>query len=168
MPEEGARYLAKLGIAERCLCNTKYQGGGLVPFREVLTPMTKFPAIHDFAAVVSQHRTMWGTKIATLEIACKVGSSFTNSLAYAHAVFAKFCMVKSWMLRIDWEEMAASTGMWTTTSLWEVLEAVSALMGLEEIIITVPYNCQLSLFPFLLFSLFVCFPSCVPPCFVRV
>ena len=27
-----ARYVAKWGIAEMCLCETKYQGGGIAPF----------------------------------------------------------------------------------------------------------------------------------------
>ena len=28
-----ARYVAKWGIAQMCLCETKYQGGGIAPFR---------------------------------------------------------------------------------------------------------------------------------------
>ena len=28
-----ARYVAKWGIAQMCLCETTYQGGGIAPFR---------------------------------------------------------------------------------------------------------------------------------------
>ena len=55
-----ARCVAKCGIAQMCLCETKYQGG--VPHHVwwVLTSFKKYRAIWGIAAIVSQYRAIWG------------------------------------------------------------------------------------------------------------
>ena len=56
-----ARYVAKWGIAQMCLCETKHQGGGVSHhFGGVLTSLTKYRAIWGTAAIVSQYRAIWG------------------------------------------------------------------------------------------------------------
>ena len=48
-----ARYVAKWGIAQMCLCKTKYQGGVSHHFGGVLASLKKYRAIWDIAAIVS-------------------------------------------------------------------------------------------------------------------
>ena len=58
-----ARYGAKWGIAQMCLCGTKYQGGGIAPFwGAAKTSLKKYRAIWGIAAIVSdsQYRAIWG------------------------------------------------------------------------------------------------------------
>ena len=55
-----ARYVAKWGIAQMHLCETKYPGGVSHPFRELLTSLKKCRAIWGIAAIVSQDRAIWG------------------------------------------------------------------------------------------------------------
>ena len=55
-----ARYVAKWGIAQMCLCETKYQGGVSHHFGGVLTSPKKYRAIWGIAAIVSQYRAIWG------------------------------------------------------------------------------------------------------------
>ena len=55
-----ARYVAKWGIAQMCLCEAKYQGGASHQFGEVLTTLKKYRAIWGIAAIVSQYRAIWG------------------------------------------------------------------------------------------------------------
>ena len=55
-----ARYVAKRGIAQMCLCKTKYQGGVSHHFGAVLTSLKKYRAIWGIAAIVSQYRAIWG------------------------------------------------------------------------------------------------------------
>ena len=55
-----ARYVAKWGIAQMCLCETKYQGGVSHHFGGVLTSLKKYRAIWGIAAIVSQYRAIWG------------------------------------------------------------------------------------------------------------
>ena len=55
-----ARYVAKWGIAQMCLCETKYQRGVSHHFGELLTSLKKYRAICGIAAIVSQHRAIWG------------------------------------------------------------------------------------------------------------
>ena len=55
-----ARYVAKWGIAQMCLCGTKYQGGVSHHFGGVLTSLKKYRAIWGIAAIVSQYRAIWG------------------------------------------------------------------------------------------------------------
>ena len=55
-----ARYVAKWGIAQMCLCETKYQGGVSHHFGGVLTSLKKYRAIWSIAAIVSQYRAIWG------------------------------------------------------------------------------------------------------------
>ena len=53
-------YVAKRGIAQMCLCVTKYQGGVSHHFGGVLTSLKKHRAIWGIAAIVSQYRAIWG------------------------------------------------------------------------------------------------------------
>ena len=54
-----ARYVAKRGIAQMCLCETKYQGGVVSHhFGGVLTSLKKYRAIWGIAAIVSQCRAI--------------------------------------------------------------------------------------------------------------
>ena len=55
-----ARYVAKWGIAQMCLCETKCQGGASHHFGEVLTSLKKYRAMWGIAAIVSQYRAIWG------------------------------------------------------------------------------------------------------------
>ena len=55
-----ARYVAKWGIAQMFLCETKYQGGVSHHFGGVLTSFKKYRAIWGIAAIVSQYRAIWG------------------------------------------------------------------------------------------------------------
>ena len=55
-----ARYVAKWGIAQMCLCETKYQGGVSHHFGGVQTSLKKYRAIWGIAAIVSQYRAIWG------------------------------------------------------------------------------------------------------------
>ena len=57
-----ARYVAKWGIAQMCLCETKYQGGVSHHFGGVPTSLKKYRAIRDIAAIVSQYRAIWGRR----------------------------------------------------------------------------------------------------------
>ena len=47
-----ARYVAKWGIAQMCLCETKYQRGVSHHFGGVLTSLKKYRAIWGIAAIV--------------------------------------------------------------------------------------------------------------------
>ena len=47
-----ARYVAKWGIAQMCLCKLSTKG--------VLTSLKKYRAIWGIAAIVSQYRAIWG------------------------------------------------------------------------------------------------------------
>ena len=51
------RYVAKLGITQVCLCETKYQSGVSHRLR---TSLKKYRAIWGIAAMVSQYRAIWG------------------------------------------------------------------------------------------------------------
>ena len=55
-----ARYVAKWGIAQMCLCQTKYQGGVSHHFGGVQTSLKGYRAIWGIPAIVSQHRAIWG------------------------------------------------------------------------------------------------------------
>ena len=56
-----ARYVARWGIAQMCLCETKDQAGGASHhFGGVLTSLKKHRAIWGIAAIVSQYRAIWG------------------------------------------------------------------------------------------------------------
>ena len=55
-----ARYVAKRGIAQMCLCETKYQGGVSHHLGEVLPSLKKYRAFWGIAAIVSQYRAIWG------------------------------------------------------------------------------------------------------------
>ena len=55
-----ARYVAKWGIAQMCLCKAKYQGGVSHHFGGVLASLIKYRAIWGIAAIVSQYRAIWG------------------------------------------------------------------------------------------------------------
>ena len=55
-----ARYVAKWGIAQMRLCQTKYQGGVSHHFEGVLVSLKKYRAIWGIAALVSQYRAIWG------------------------------------------------------------------------------------------------------------
>ena len=55
-----ARYVAKWGIAQMCLCEIKYQGGVSHKFGGVLSSLKKYHAIRGIAAIVSQYRAIWG------------------------------------------------------------------------------------------------------------
>ena len=55
-----ARCVAKWGIAQMCLCETKYQGGVSHHFGGVQTSLKKYRAIWGIAAIVSQYRAIWG------------------------------------------------------------------------------------------------------------
>ena len=55
-----ARYVAKWGIAQVCLCKTKHQGRVSHHFGGVLTSLKKYRAIWGIAAIVSQYRAIWG------------------------------------------------------------------------------------------------------------
>ena len=48
------------GIAQMCLCKTKYQGGVSHLFGGVLASPKKYRAIWSIAAIVSQYRAIWG------------------------------------------------------------------------------------------------------------
>ena len=52
--------IAKRGIAQMCLCEAKYQGGVSHYFGKVITSQKIYRAIWDIAAIVSQHRAIWG------------------------------------------------------------------------------------------------------------
>ena len=55
-----ARYVAKWGIAQMCLCESKCQGGGVSHhFGGVLISLKKYRAIWGMAAIVSQYRAIW-------------------------------------------------------------------------------------------------------------
>ena len=53
-----AQDVAKWGIAQMCLCKTKYHGGVSHHFGELLTSLKKYRAIWGIAAIVSQHRAI--------------------------------------------------------------------------------------------------------------
>ena len=55
-----ARYVAKWGIAQTCLCETMCQEGVSHHFGGVLTSLKKYRAIWGIAAIVSQYRAIWG------------------------------------------------------------------------------------------------------------
>ena len=56
-----ARYVAKWGIAQMCLCEPKDQGGGVSHhFGGTLNSLKKYRAIWGIAAIVSQYRAIWG------------------------------------------------------------------------------------------------------------
>ena len=55
-----AQYVAKRGIAQMRLCQTKYQGGVSHHFGGVLVSLKKYRAIWGIAAIVSQYRAIWG------------------------------------------------------------------------------------------------------------
>ena len=55
-----ARYVAKWGIAQMCLCETKYQGGVSHQLGGLLTSLEKYRAMWGIAAIVSQYRAIWG------------------------------------------------------------------------------------------------------------
>ena len=55
-----ARYVAKWGIAQMCLCKIKHQGGYRTILGGVLTSLKRYRAIWGIAAIVSQYRAMWG------------------------------------------------------------------------------------------------------------
>ena len=60
-----ARYVAKWGIAQMRLCETKYQGGvshrfGGAPTSLKKSSLKKYRAIWGIAAIVSQYRAIWG------------------------------------------------------------------------------------------------------------
>ena len=55
-----ARYVAKWGIAQMCLCEIKYQGGVSHHFGGMLTSLKRYRAIWGIAAIVSQYRAIWG------------------------------------------------------------------------------------------------------------
>ena len=57
-----ARYVAKWGIAQMCLCESQYQGGVSHHFGGVLISLKKYRAIWGIAAIVSQYRAIWGHK----------------------------------------------------------------------------------------------------------
>ena len=54
-----ARYVAKRGIAQMCLCENKYKGGISHHFGRVLTSLKKYRAIWGIATIVSQYRAIW-------------------------------------------------------------------------------------------------------------
>ena len=51
---------SKTGIAQMCLCETKYQGGLSRLFGGVLISLKKYREIWGIAAIVSQYRAIWG------------------------------------------------------------------------------------------------------------
>ena len=55
-----ARYVAKWGIAQMCLCKTKYQGGVSHHFGGAIASLKKYRVIWGIAAIVSQYRAIWG------------------------------------------------------------------------------------------------------------
>ena len=55
-----ARYVAKWGIAQMCLCETKYQEGVSHHVGGVLNSLKKYRAIWGIAAIVSQYRAIRG------------------------------------------------------------------------------------------------------------
>ena len=55
-----ARYVVKWGIAQTCLCETKYQGGGSHNSGGVLTSLERCRAIWGFVAIVSQYDEIYG------------------------------------------------------------------------------------------------------------
>ena len=56
-----ARYVVERGIAQMCLCETKYQGGGVSHhFGGVLASLKTCRAIWGIAAIVSQYCAIWG------------------------------------------------------------------------------------------------------------
>ena len=60
-PEILVRYVAKWGIAQMCLCRTKYQGEASHHFEGVVTSLKRYRAIWGIAAaIVSQYRAIWG------------------------------------------------------------------------------------------------------------
>ena len=55
-----ARYVAKWGIAQMCLCKSKYQGGVSHHFGGLVNSLKNYRAIWGIAAIVSQYRAIWG------------------------------------------------------------------------------------------------------------
>ena len=55
-----ARYVAKWGIGQMCLCKTRYQGRVSHHFGRVLTSLKKYRVIWGITAIVSQYRAIWG------------------------------------------------------------------------------------------------------------
>ena len=60
-----ARYVAKWGIAQMCLCEMKYQGGGIAPFwgnANLPEKLSRDMGVSHctIAAIVSQYRAIWG------------------------------------------------------------------------------------------------------------
>ena len=55
-----ARYVAKWGIAQMCLCETKYQGGVSHHFGGALTSLNRYGAIWGIAAIVPYYRAICG------------------------------------------------------------------------------------------------------------
>ena len=55
-----ARYVAKWGIAQMCLCETKYQGRASRHFGDLLVSLKKYRAIWGIAAILSHYRAIWG------------------------------------------------------------------------------------------------------------
>ena len=58
-----AGYVAKWGIAQMCLCENKYQGGGLAPFWGSAKSLKSYHTIWVIAAIVSQYSAIWGHEI---------------------------------------------------------------------------------------------------------
>ena len=54
------RYVAKWGIAQARLRETKYQAGASHHLEGVFTSLKKYRAIWGIAAIVSQSRAFWG------------------------------------------------------------------------------------------------------------
>ena len=76
-----ARYVAKWGIAQMCLCETKYQGGVSHHLGGVLTSLKKYRAIWGIAAIVSHYRAKWATRH---------GNLFVGTSGLPNAIFVKF------------------------------------------------------------------------------
>ena len=55
-----AQYVAKWGIAQMCLCETKYERGVSHHFGGVLTSFKRYRATWSIAAIAAQNCTMWG------------------------------------------------------------------------------------------------------------
>ena len=50
----------KMGIAQMCLCETKYQEGVSHHFGGALSSLERYRAIWGIAAILSQYRALWG------------------------------------------------------------------------------------------------------------
>ena len=89
------RYVAKLGIAQMCLCETKYQGGVSRHFGEVLTFLKKSRAIWGIAVIVSQYRAIWGQQDPTGNPSRNLFFlRFSNRFSYRYTFFSgavSFC-----------------------------------------------------------------------------